>query len=116
MRRTALNGLLIAALALTGCQSSRSSRKVAMPEPPLEGAGVVASNDGQAVASLPPERPASFADRHPLFYKPRDYYDTTTGNRLSKTAAAAVIGVPAGIVGELRQIVAGRPSATVSQQ
>jgi hypothetical protein len=107
---------VIAALALSGCQASRSSRKVAMPEPPLEGPGVVASGDGRAIAGLPPDRPASIADRHPLFFKPRDYYETTNGGKLSKTAAAAIIGVPAGIVGELRQIVAGRPSATISQQ
>lgn len=87
-----------------------------MPEPPLEGPGVVASNDGQPVPTLPPERTASITDRHPLLFKPRDYYETTNGGKLTKTAAAAVIGVPAGIVGELRQIVAGRPSATVSAQ
>jgi hypothetical protein len=52
-------------------------------------------------------RPLSFIDRHPLFSKPREYYEDTDNNPIVKTAAAVVIGVPAGIVGEVKQIVAG---------
>jgi hypothetical protein len=52
----------------------------------------------------------SFVDRHPLFYRPRDYYESTNSNKVAKTAAAAVIGVPAGIYGELKQIVVGNPT------
>jgi hypothetical protein len=62
-----------------------------------------------------PARPAStltWVDRHPLFSKPRDYYDNSGTNKVVKTAAAAVIGVPAGIFGELKQIVVGAPSDT----
>jgi hypothetical protein len=52
-------------------------------------------------------RPLSFIDRHPLLSKPREYYEDTDYNPIVKTAAAVVIGVPAGIVGEVRQMVAG---------
>jgi hypothetical protein len=48
-------------------------------------------------------------DRHPLFAKPREYYEGAGNNRLVKVTAATVVGIPAGLVGELRQIVAGRP-------
>jgi hypothetical protein len=58
-----------------------------------------------------PSKSVTFVDRHPLFYKPRDYYESTNSNKAAKTAAAAVIGVPAGIYGELKQIVVGAPPA-----
>ncbi len=48
----------------------------------------------------------------PLLRKPQQYYDNTKSNKVVKTAAAAVVGVPAGIVGELKQIVVGAPTAT----
>ncbi|GAC1327240.1 MAG: hypothetical protein NVSMB14_18130 [Isosphaeraceae bacterium] len=57
----------------------------------------------------------SFVDRHPLFYKPREYYDTSGTNTLRRTAAATFLGIPAGIYGELRQIVRGRPATEVIQ-
>ena len=53
-----------------------------------------------------------FVDRHPLLRKPQQYYDNTKSNKFVKTAAAAVVGVPAGIVGELKQIVVGKPSTS----
>jgi hypothetical protein len=49
----------------------------------------------------------TWVDRHPLFSKPRQYYESTGNNKVAKTAAAAVLGVPAGIYGELKQIVVG---------
>ena len=56
----------------------------------------------------------TFVDRHPLFYKPREYYESTSSNKAAKTAAAAVMGVPAGIYGELKQIVVGAPASSPS--
>ena len=38
---------------------------------------------------------------------PRDYYESSGNNKVVKSAAAAVIGVPAGLYGEIRQIVVG---------
>jgi hypothetical protein len=51
----------------------------------------------------------TFVERHPLLYKPRDYYENSGENKVVKTAAAVVVGVPVGIVTELKQIVVGSP-------
>ena len=64
----------------------------------------------KAVAESAPTRAVTFIDRHPLFWKPRDYYEGSGSNPVVKTATATVIGIPAGIVGELRQIVSGVPA------
>ena len=48
-------------------------------------------------------------DRHPLFSKPRDYYENTGTQQGRQDRRRGVIGVPAGIYGELKQIVVGRP-------
>ena len=63
-----------------------------------------------APALVTPPQPMSWIDRHPLLRKPRHYYESTNSNKFVKTAAATVVGVPAGIVGELKQIVVGKPS------
>ncbi len=116
MRRTrnisglVMRSLVLAALVLVptaGCKST-ATRKVAnaaepgLSDPVEPGATVVAV----------PVRPApavGFVDRHPLFSKPRDYYDNSGKNKVVKVAAATVIGIPAGIFGELKQIVVGAP-------
>jgi hypothetical protein len=99
---------LMAALVLSGCQGARTPRQVAVAEPGLSLPG---DSGTQVVEALPP-RTVTVVDRHPLLSKPRDYYENTGNNKVVKTAAAAVIGVPAGVVGELRQIVVGRDSGT----
>jgi len=81
---------------------STDSGVVAGFEPPATG----------SVANTPPAKQISFVDRHPLFRKPQQYYDKTNSNKAVKTAAAAFVGVPSGLVGELKQIVVGKPSAT----
>jgi hypothetical protein len=93
-----------AVLALSGCHGAGSARRVAVAEP-----GLALSGDSDAtIAEVPPARPVTVVDRHPLLSRPRDYYQSSGNNKIVKTAAATVIGVPAGIVGELRQIVVGR--------
>ncbi len=67
------------------------------------------SEPGTSVVQTEPTRQVTWADRHPLFIKPREYYDNSGSNRVVKAAAATVIGVPAGIIGEIRQIVVGAP-------
>lgn len=47
--------------------------------------------------------------RHPLFSKPCEYFDRAHGCCLHKAAAATLIGVPAGVVGEVKQIIHGCP-------
>jgi hypothetical protein len=99
---------LVATLAAPGC-STPSKRTLASTEPGLStspgDSGVVVADRGKPVAG------DSFVDRHPLFYKPREYYESTGNNKVTKTAASAVLGVPAGIYGELKQIVVGTPPA-----
>jgi len=104
-RAIALLGLALAlSPTLTGCASRRSSyRPIAVNEPPIEG-------DPAAVAAAPSPRTVTWADRHPLLTKPREYYDTSGDNKLVKTAAATFIGIPAGFLGEMRQIVTGQPA------
>jgi hypothetical protein len=98
---------LVATLAASGC-SAPSKRTLASTEP---GLSTVPGDSGVVVADRGKPVPAgdTFVDRHPLFYKPRQYYESTGNNKVTKTAAAAVLGVPAGIYGELKQIVVGTP-------
>ncbi len=97
---------LIAALAGAGCQASGARRSIAAAEPPLDST----FGDGTAIAEVsPPTTTVTFADRHPLLSKPREYYDNSGTNPFVKTTAATLIGIPAGILGEMRQIVVGRP-------
>jgi hypothetical protein len=74
---------------------------------PVEPGTSVASAPGAGVVT--PGTTVSWVDRHPLFTRPREYYETTPSNKAVKVAAATVIGIPAGIFGEIRQIVTGNP-------
>src|ERR1700678_4390306 len=99
--------VFLAAVGLTGCQTGPSKSTLAAAEPalspPVEG--------GTTVVQAPAPRAVTYVERHPLFYKPRDYYESSGSNAVVKTAAAVVVGVPVGIVGELPQIVVGTPPA-----
>jgi hypothetical protein len=111
MRKLSWPTLAILATAIaTGCQSGTvgSKRSVAAREPGLSSA----VEPGKVVLDPPATatRTVTFVDRHPLFWKPRDYYENSGSNPVVKTAAATVIGIPAGIFGELRQIVVGAPA------
>jgi hypothetical protein len=93
---------LLAALA-TGCQTGPSRRTLASAEPALS----PPAGGGTAIVATPVPRTLTFVDRHPLLYKPRDYYESSGDNKLVKSTAAVVVGVPAGVIGEIRQIVVG---------
>jgi hypothetical protein len=101
---------LVAALVGSGCSGGPSKRTLASSEP---GLSTVPGDTDVAIVDRAKPVPSStaFVDRHPLFSKPRDYYEKTDTNKVGKTAAATVIGVPAGIYGELKQIVVGAPPA-----
>ena len=92
---------------MAGCQG-RGARRLSTSEPglstPIEGSAPII--EGSTV----PGRPVTWVDRHPLFSKPREYYEKTDNNGFVKTAAATVIGVPAGLYGEMKQIVTGTPA------
>ena len=97
---------LLMALAAAGCSGGPSKRTLASSEPVL-----VPSDPDVATVNRAKPMPStvSVVDRHPLLSKPRDYYEKTDSNKAAKTAAAGLIGVPAGIYGELKQIVVGVP-------
>ena len=96
---------LLVAIASTGCQGGLSKRTIASAEPALS----PIKGDAPVVVEAPTPKGMAFVDRHPLFSKPREYYDSTSSNTFVKSAAAVVVGVPAGIFGELKQIVVGAP-------
>lgn len=116
--RTALCSLAVAAsLLAAGCHgSNRRASRLAAAEPSLElpadGGTIIqgdASGDsGTIVASAPPGG-SKFVDRHPMFSAPRDFYNNTNSNKIVKTGAAVVVGVPVGVYGEVKQIFTGGP-------
>jgi hypothetical protein len=96
----------LALLAAAGCQSAPSRQSaLAASEPAL----AVPGDPAPSVVSVAPTHSDTFVDRHPLFSKPREYYEASGNNTAVKVAAATVVGIPVGVVGELKQIVVGRP-------
>jgi hypothetical protein len=95
----------------SGCQASGPRKPVVTTEPGLassvdkDGTIVVGDGTGQAA----PARTVTWVDRHPLFSKPRDYWDTSGDNKVVKAAAATFVGVPVGMYGEVKQIIVGTP-------
>lgn len=100
---------LLAAVTVmtTGCQSGPSRRTLASAEPALS----PSVDGGATVVEANPSQTLTFVDRHPLLSKPRDYFESSGDNKIVKSAAAVVVGIPAGIIGELKQIVDGRTPA-----
>jgi hypothetical protein len=65
--------------------------------------------DGSTAAT--PAQTITWVDRHPLFSKPRDYWETSGENKVVKAAAATFVGVPVGLYGEVKQIIIGAPAS-----
>ncbi|MGC8641936.1 MAG: hypothetical protein ACP5XB_18880 [Isosphaeraceae bacterium] len=104
-----LGALGLSVLILTGgagCQTSGSRRST--PEPGL----TMTPDSNGTVAEAPQAKTVSYVDRHPLLSKPREYWENAGDNKIVKAGAATFIGVPAGIFGELKQIVVGTPPQT----
>jgi hypothetical protein len=106
-------GVLLSMLSLApGCKSPGPPRTVVSPDPSLN-PPAAAEADGPAVADatreVPPPRTVGWVERHPLFSKPRDYWDSSGNNTLVKFGAATFVGVPVGFYYEMKQIVAGVP-------
>jgi hypothetical protein len=102
--------LLVAGFIMaSGCHSPASRRTVVTPEPSLSGAvdRDAAVADGRTATT--PAQTVSWVDRHPLFSKPRDYWETSGENKVVKAAAATFVGVPVGLYGEVKQIIVGAP-------
>ncbi len=95
----------------SGCQTAGARRPIVTTEPALgsavDGSGTVTA-DG--TNTLTPPKTVGWVDRHPLFSKPRDYWETSGDNKIVKAAAATFVGVPVGVFGEVRQIIVGAPT------
>jgi hypothetical protein len=98
--------LFIAVGMNSGCQSAGRPRTVVTPAPSVSG---TVDDDGSRVGTTP-VRDVTWVDRHPLFFKPREYWDTSGDNKVVKAAAATLVGVPVGIYGEVKQIIVGTPT------
>ena len=107
-RWIAISVLALAAGMGSGCQTAgtRRTATVVSPEPALANADGAGS---ERTIEAVPEKTVTFVDRHPLFTKPREYWETSGNNKIVKAAAATFIGVPAGFVGEVKQIFVGAP-------
>ncbi len=104
-----LVSLVILTGVLAGCAGHKAHKApaVASGEPPLD---VTVDPDGASrMAAAGGGSDKNFGARHPLFYKPHDYYTKTNSNALVKAGAATFVGVPAGVVGEVKQLVTGKP-------
>ena len=97
--------IALAAAPALGCQRQQFVRNQSVDmNPPLVSADPIATDP-----ALADPRSVTFADRHPLLRKPAEYYQSAGPSPARKVAAATVIGIPAGILGEMRQIVVGCP-------
>lgn len=94
-------------LATSGCQGTGRRRSIA-DEPTLSGLDA----EDKAYLDAPAAQPISTVDRHPLLFKPREYWENSGDNRIVKAAAATFIGVPVGLYGEVKQIFVGAPPTT----
>ena len=101
--KTRMRWVLFMALAVastTGCHRKEFIRdKRTVIDPPLASADPALTAPGEV----------TFVDRHPMFRKPVEYYESSGPSPIRKMAAATIIGVPAGILGEMRQVVVGCP-------
>ena len=106
-----IGALSLAVGILSGCQSAGTKRPstVISPAPAVSDAGDPDRDSADRTVSTTPPRTVTFVDRHPLFSKPREYWDGSGDKKIVKAAAATFIGVPAGFVGEVKQIIVGAP-------
>jgi len=80
------------------------------PEPSLSGAVDKDTAVADGATTTTPAKTVSWVDRHPMFSKPRDYWETSGENKVVKAAAATFVGVPVGLYGEVKQIIVGTPT------
>lgn len=114
IRWTSMVMTVLALAVLAGCQASGMKRPatVISPPPVVGDASGSETAVGEKTLSTAPVSSVRFADRHPLFTQPRKYWETSGDNKIVKAAAATFIGVPAGFVGEVKQIFVGVPPET----
>jgi hypothetical protein len=110
IRWRSIGVLALSALLVSGCQAGGTRRPSTIVSPSAS-AGDADDAVGEKTIATAPVRTTGFVDRHPLFYKPREYWETSGDKKVVKAAAATFIGVPAGFVGEMKQIITGTPPA-----
>ncbi|OJW26320.1 MAG: hypothetical protein BGO49_27265 [Planctomycetales bacterium 71-10] len=103
--------LATAVLATAGCHGAGRRRGTTVVDEPAI-SGLDAEDKAFLGSTATPTE--TVVDRHPLLSKPREYWENSGDNKIVKGAAATFVGVPAGIVGEVRQIFTGRPAAVVA--
>ena len=108
-RWLAIGTLVVVATVGNGCHSSGTKSTTVTAEPGLTDAAEPGTKLSDGTITAPPVKSVSFSERHPLFVKPRQYWESSGDNRIVKAAAATFIGVPAGFVGEVKQIIVGAP-------
>jgi hypothetical protein len=108
-RWLAIGALALIAGGSCGCHSSGTKPAVVAKEPGLTDATEADTKVADGTIQATPVKTVGFADRHPLFTKPRQYWESSGDNKIVKAAAATFIGVPAGFVGEVKQIIVGAP-------
>jgi hypothetical protein len=103
--------LALAVGLISGCQTAGTRRPstVVSPAPTVTEGGQSDGAVAEKTITPAPVRTVGFVDRHPLFSKPREYWDNSGDKKIVKAAAATFIGVPAGFVGEVKQIIVGAP-------
>ena len=72
--------VVMVVLATAGCQGTGSRRTASAPEPALSGA----LDSGGTLAETRPAKTVTVVDRHPLFSKPREYWDLRATTRSSR--------------------------------
>lgn len=113
IRGRSLVSLMLCVGLISGCQTSGTKRPptVISPSPTVTEGGIIEGGAAEKTIAPAPAPTVSFVDRHPLFSKPREYWQTSGDKKVVKAAAATFIGVPAGVVGEFKQIIVGTPQA-----
>jgi hypothetical protein len=111
IRRGTICVLALAVGMISGCQTAGTKRPstVISPAPTVTEGGQADGAVAEKTITPAPVRTVGFVDRHPLFSKPREYWESSGDRKIVKAAAATFIGVPAGFVGEFRQIIVGAP-------
>jgi hypothetical protein len=104
-----IGSVVLACAVFSGCQSPGPRRTVVTPEPGLAGPATSSGAVADGTQDGTPVKQVTWVDRHPLFSKPRDYWDTSGDNKIVKAAAATFVGVPVGFYGEMKQIIVGVP-------
>jgi hypothetical protein len=108
-RGRATAALFVAFAVSAGCQAVGHPRTVVSPEPSFSSAVESDTTVADGTHNVAPIKTTTVVDRHPLFSKPRDYWETSGDNKVVKAAAATFVGVPVGIYGEFKQILVGAP-------